>query len=97
MLYNGAMTQNASRDSNFVTSKLACLNTDSKQGTNLVKITINASDGGILCDANSTISFPLLPVAPKDANYVNVWLFQGTDGKTYPCVATSSGAILVNT
>ena len=89
--------QNASRDNNFVTSKLACLNTDTKQGTNLVKIKINSSNGGIEVDETSTISFTMLPVAPKDDNYVNCWLFQGTDGKTYPAVATSSGALLVTT
>jgi hypothetical protein len=89
--------QNAVRDANFVTSKLACLNTDTKQGQHLVKIAINAADGGILCDMTSTISFTMLPVAPKDDNYVNVWTFQGTDGKTYPCVANSNGNLLINT
>jgi len=90
-------TQNASRDNNFATSKLACLNTDTKQGMNLVKIKINSINGGIEIDQISTISFTMLPVAPKDADYVNCWLFQGTDGKTYPAVATSSGALLITT
>lgn len=91
------MLQNASRDANNATSKLAVLNTDTKQGTNLVKIKINSTNGGIEVDETSAISFTMLPVAPKDDNYVNVWTFQGTDGKTYPCVATSAGAILINT
>ena len=87
--------QNASRDNNFVTGKLAVLNTDTKQGQNLVKIAVT-STGKIKVDDTSTISFTMLPVAPKDNDYVNCWLFQGTDGKTYPAVATSSGAILIN-
>ena len=86
---------NASRDNNFITGKLAVLNTDTVQGTNLVKIAINPSNGGIKVDQTSTISFTMLPVAKKDDNYVNCWLFQGTDGKTYPAVATSTGNLLI--
>ena len=89
--------QNASRDNNAVTAKLAVLNTDTEQGTHLVKIKIDSVSGGILVDEVSTISFPMLPVAPRDDDYVGVWLFQGTDGLTYPAVATSMGSLLINT
>lgn len=91
------MLQNASRDDNTVAGKLAVLNTDSVQGQHLVKIAINPVDGGIKVDTTSTISFPMIPVAPNDNNYVKCWLFQGTNGKTYPAVATSSGNLLITT
>ena len=91
------MLKNASRDDNNVTGKLAVLNTDSVQGTNLVKIAIDPVSGGINVDEVSTISFPMLPVAPNDNNYVKCWLFQGTDGKTYPAVATVQGNLLITT
>jgi hypothetical protein len=89
--------QNASRDNNNITGKLAVLNTDTIQGTHLVRIAINSTSGGISVDEAATISFPMLPVAPRDDDYVGVWLFQGTDGKTYPAVATSSGSLLITT
>lgn len=86
----------ASRDGNNVPSKLAVLNTDSVQGTNLVKLGVTA--GGIMkVDATATISFTMQPVDPRDQNYVGVWLFKGSDGKTYPAVATSAGALLIET
>jgi hypothetical protein len=91
------MLKNASRDDNNITGKLAVLNTDSVQGTNLVKIAIDPVSGGIAVDSSSAISFPMLPVAPNDNNYVKCWLFQGTNGKTYPAVATTSGNLLITT
>jgi hypothetical protein len=86
---------NALRDSNNVPSKLAVLNTDTVQGTNLVPIQITSANS-IMVDKISTISFTMVPVSPKDGNYANCWLFQGTDGNTYPAVATSAGAILIS-
>lgn len=86
----------AIRDENFVPAKLACLNTDSVQGTNLVRIKIDSSSGGMLQDTTATISFTMQPVDPRDQNYVGCWLFEGTNGLTYPAVATSDGAILVD-
>lgn len=87
---------NASRDNNFVPGKLAVLNTDTVQGTNLVRIEIDESSGGVMQDTTATISFTMQPVDPRDQNYVACWLFEGTDGLTYPAVATSDGAILVD-
>lgn len=87
-------TGTALRDENNVTSKLACLNTDTVQGTNLIPIKIS-STGGMEVITNGTINFTMQPVAPKDDNYVNVWLFEGTDGLTYPAVADSDGRLLV--
>lgn len=89
------MSENAIRDQNFVTSKLAVLNTDTVQGTNLVRLKINPSNNGILVNMVATISFTMVPIDPQDENYVNCWLFQGEDGLTYPAVATSDGALLV--
>lgn len=85
----------AIRDQNFRPSKLAVLNTDTVQGTNLVTIKINESNGGLGYNTTDTISFTMQPVNPKDENYVNCWLFQGTDGELYPVVANASGELLV--
>ena len=87
--------KNALKDPNSVATLQAVLNTDAIQGTNKVRIAINSSNE-ILVDTTSTISFTMEPVAPRDMNYVSVWLFQGSDGNAYPAVATSSGALLVD-
>lgn len=84
----------APRDENNVPAKLACLNTDTVQGTTLVPITITPQ--GIKTNKVDTAQFTLKPVAPKDENYVNVWLFKGNDGLTYPAVADATGALLIN-
>lgn len=81
------------RDNNNVPAKLAVLNTDSVQGTNFVPIGI--SDGGVMITDTESISFTMVPVDPRDENYVGCWLFEGTDGLTYPAVATSDGRLLV--
>lgn len=86
----------APRDNNNVPAKLAVLNTDTVQGTNLVPISIDAN-GVIRTTDTATISFTMVPVDPKDENYVNCWLFEGTDGLTYPAVATASGRLLIDT
>jgi len=86
----------APRDENFVPSKLAVLNTDTVQGTNLVPIMITP-DGLIGVTSNATISFTMQPVSPKDPNYVNCWTFEGSDGLVYPAVATAEGRLLINT
>lgn len=86
---------NAPRDNNYVTSKLACLNTDTVQGANLVPIRINPSNNRIKATRNASISFTMKPVDPRDENYVGCWLFEGSDGLTYPAVATSAGKLLI--
>lgn len=87
---------NAPRDENNIPARLACLNTDAVQGTNLVPIEIDPDTDGILCDTTATISFTMEPVDPKDENYVNCWLFEGSDGLTYPAVATAEGRLLIS-
>lgn len=84
------------RDGNNVPAKLACLNTDTVQGTNFVPILIDGTTKGILINNTATISFTMQPVDPRDDNYVGCWLFEGTDGLTYPAVATSIGELLVD-
>lgn len=86
----------APRDQNHVPGKLAVLNTDTVQGTNLVAIAINAANKAIKVDSSATISFTMVPIDPHDQNYVDVWLFQGDDGLTYPAVATSDGKLLID-
>lgn len=86
---------NALRDQNNVTSKLAVLNIDTVQGQHLVPIRV--SNGVIKTTMMATISFTMVPVDPRDENYVGCWLFTGSDGLTYPAVATSDGKILIDT
>lgn len=85
----------APRDQNNVTGKLAVLNTDTVQGQNLVPIAIVDTTGAIQVDEDATISFTMQPVSPKDQNYVNCWMFEGTDGLVYPAVATAEGKLLI--
>lgn len=84
------------RDQNYRTAKLAVLNTDTVQGTNLVTIKIDEGNGGIGYNTTDTISFTMQPVTPQDENYVDCWLFQGTDGLLYPAVANADGELLVS-
>jgi hypothetical protein len=83
------------RDQNYRPAKLAVLNTDTVQGTNLVTIKIDESNGGIGYNTTDTISFTMQPVTPQDENYVDCWLFQGSDGLLYPAVANADGELLV--
>ena len=87
--------QAQNRDDNFVIPRLAVLNSDPVQGINIVPIQINSSNQ-ILCNTTDTISFTMHPVSPRNKNYLGVWLFQGTDGKTYPAVANANGELLVS-
>lgn len=84
----------AARDQNNIPAKLAVLNTDTVQGEHLVEILI-AANGRINCTTDLSINFTPVPVDPKDPNYVNVWLFEGADGLTYPAVADSAGRLSV--
>lgn len=86
---------NAIADQNHVRSKLAVLNTDTVQGTNLVNICINPANDGICVNASDTISFTMVPIDPRDENYRGCWLFEGDDGLTYPAVANVDGELLI--
>lgn len=88
---------NASRDDNAVPTRLAVLNTDTIQGQHLVRIAINSVDKSVQMNATDTISFTMIPVDPRDWNYVGCWLFNGLDGKVYPAVANVNGEVLVST
>ena len=87
---------NAIADQNHIRTKLAVLNTDTVQGTNLVNIAIDETTGGMKITNNSSISFTMQPISPQDENYVNVLMWEGTDGNIYPWVATSSGNVLIS-
>lgn len=87
---------NALKDQNSVASLMAVLNTDTVQGTNLVRIAIDPATNQIKTSTTATISFTMKPIDPKDANSVSIWLFQGLDGLTYPAVATSLGELLID-
>ena len=83
---------NALRDQNYIPAKLAVLNTD---GTTLVPLKINQSNGGIKVNAADTVSFTMTPIDKRDQNSVPVMMFEGTDGLTYPAVANASGELLI--
>jgi len=87
--------ENAAQDENRVFSKLAVLNTDTVQGTNLVAIKCTVG-GAILATDTATISFTMITVDPHDENWQKCWLFTGSDGLTYPAVATSAGRLLID-
>lgn len=87
---------NALLDSNNVNSALAVLNTDSVQGQTKVRITRDDTNFGMMVDHLATISFTMVPIDPRDENYRGCLMFEGTDGKTYPWVATATGAVLVD-
>lgn len=86
----------AARDQNFVAGKMACLNTDTVQGTNLVQIKVDETTGAMMVNDSDTISFTMVPIDPKDKNYVNCATFMGSDELVYPWVANASGEVLVD-
>lgn len=86
---------NAPQDENRVFAKLAVLNTDTVQGTNLVTIKIGAITGEIQVNTTDTILFTMTPVDPHDENWQKCWLFEGSDGLTYPAVANTDGELLI--
>lgn len=86
----------AVRDQNFVAGKMAVLNTDTVQGTNLVRIKVDEATGAMLVNESDTISFTMVPIDPRDKNYVHCATFVGQDGNVYPWVANASGEVLVD-
>lgn len=88
---------NALKDGSSVATHLAVLNTDTVQGTNLVRIAIDPTTKGVKVNTTATILFTMIPIDPRDQNYVGVWAFQGrNDNLLYPAVATSSGELLID-
>lgn len=85
----------APRDGNNVPALLACLNTDDVQGQTLVPLEVTTA-GFIRINHGAVVNFTMIPVDPKDENYVNCWLFKGTDGEVYPAVADITGALLID-
>lgn len=85
---------NAPADQNFVRAKMGVLNTD---GTTLVTIKVNESNGGMKVNTTDTISFTMTPIDRRDENFKACLLWEGTDGLTYPWVVNSSGEVLIST
>lgn len=83
-------------DENNVSSGMAVLNTDTVQGTNLVRVVINSSNSGMKTNPTDTISFTMVPIDERDENYRTCLTFEGTDGGVYPWVANSLGEVLVD-
>ncbi len=90
------MSQNAVRDQNFVPGKMAVLNTDTVQGTNLVRIGIDEATGSMKVTTTATISFTMSPIDARDDNYAHCMTFVGQDGLVYPWVANSDGEVLID-
>lgn len=89
-------SENAIRDQNFVPSRLAVLNTDTVQGTNKVRISLSETTGSMMVNQVDTISFTMVPIDAQDENYRDCMMFVGSDGLTYPWVADSTGAVLID-
>lgn len=89
-------SENAKTDGNFVGSRLAVLNTDTVQGTNKVRITLDEATGAMSVNTTDTISFTMQPIDPQDENYKDCQQFMGSDGLTYPWVANASGEVLID-
>ncbi len=88
---------NAKPDENDVFSKTAVLNTDTVQGTHIVRLVCNESNfNSVKVNTTATISFTMKPIDPRDENYRTCWTFTGSDGLVYPCVATADGELLVD-
>lgn len=88
---------NAKPDENFVYSKTAVLNTDTVQGTNLVRLVCNENNfNSIKISTTAIISFNMVPIDERDENYRTCLTFTGSDGRLYPCVATADGELLVS-
>ncbi len=89
------MSENAIADQNFVRSRMAVLNTDTVQGTNLVRIKI-ADNLGMKVNTTASISFTMVPIDERDENYKTCMTFKGSDGLLYPWVATADGEVLID-
>lgn len=88
---------NGKPDENGVFSKTAVLNTDTVQGTNLVRLVLDEGNSNSLkINDTATISFTMHPIDPRDENYRTCLTFTGSDGYVYPCVATSAGELLIS-
>lgn len=88
---------NAKPDENGVFSKTAVLNTDTVQGTNLVRLVCNEGNfSSLKVNTTDTISFTMVPIDPRDENYRTCLTFTGSDGNLYPCVATAAGELLID-
>lgn len=91
------MSENAIQDQNWVFSKMAVLNTDTVQGTNLVRLVCNENNSNALkVDTMATISFTMVPIDERDENYRTCLTFTGSDGLLYPCVGTADGKLLID-
>lgn len=87
---------NALIDENTVNAKNAVLNTDTVQGTNLVRIKIDPTSRGMSISTTATINFTMKPIDARDENYRTCLTFTGADGLVYPWVATADGEVLVD-
>lgn len=85
----------ASRDNNHVPTKLGVLFSD---GTTLVPIAINPTNGGFKVNTTDTLGVAVTQDALRDENFVHVLLGENSvDGTTIPVYVDSTGAILIAT
>ena len=83
---------NAPRDTNHVPAKLGVWCVD---GVTKIPIAMNPLNDGVMVDTASTISYTPVPVDQQDENWVDCWLFEGSDGLMYPVNVNADGAILI--
>lgn len=90
-------SENAKPDENSIFSKTAVLNTDTVQGTNLVRLVCDENNfNSIKVNTTATISFTMQPIDPRDENYKTCLTFTGSDSNLYPCVGTADGELLIS-
>jgi len=86
---------NAPRDQNHVPTKLGVLFSD---GTTLVPIAVNPTNGGIKVNTVDTILVPVTQIALRDENFVHVMMgISSVDETPIPWYVDSTGAVLVAT
>ena len=84
----------APHDENFVKAKLGIWCVD---GRTTIPIAINPTNGGVMVDTTSVISYTPTNIDPRDQNFQGVLMAQDENGLAKPVNVNSSGAVLITT
>jgi hypothetical protein len=84
----------AVRDQNHIPSRLGVLCTD---GVTVIPIACNENNfNSMEVNTVDTITVTWPSISPRDENFVDVMMFVGTDGLTYPWAVDADGAVLID-
>ena len=84
----------AVRDQNHTPSRLGVLYTD---GVTVIPIACDETNfNSMMVNTVDTISVTWPSISPRDENFVDVMMFVGTDGLTYPWAVDEDGAVLID-